>query len=152
MPKLVLMCDHGDLGMGSWAPVIQPALAVEHRSVLACPHPVGWFRMVAIVWSAARAGAHPRDPATVAMRSWARRTTQRYQGALYKLADSEEGCAVPTGLAACLSQFLAVKVANGAPRSSLRNITSAVCGAEDLGLWPPIVAPLHRRLPKGGQP
>ena len=120
--------------------------------MLARLNPVGRFRMAAIAWSAARVGVHPRDPATAAMRSWAQRTTQRYQGALYQLADFEEGCAVPAGPAACLSQFLAVKVADGAARSSLRNITSAVRGAEDLGLLPPTVAPVHWRLSKGGQP
>ena len=48
---------------------------------------------------------------------------------------------MPTGAATCLSQFLVVKVADGAARSSLRNITSAVCGAEDLGLLPPTMHP-----------
>ena len=41
---------------------------------------------------------------------------------------------MPTRKAACLSQFVAIKAADGAARSSLRNITSAVRGAEDLGL------------------
>ena len=122
---------------------MQPATAVEHQSVLARPNPVGRFRMAALAWFAARAGVHPRDPATVAMQSWPRRTTQRYHGALFELADFEEGSAVPTGTAACLSQVLAVKVAYEASRSSLRNITSAVRGAKDLGLLPPTVAPLH---------
>ena len=48
---------------------------------------------------------------------------------------------MPVGKAAYWSQFLAVKVADRATRSSLRNITSAVRGAEDPALLPPTVAP-----------
>ena len=48
---------------------------------------------------------------------------------------------MPAGTYACLSQFLAVKVAEGAARSTLRDMNSAVHGVEDLGLFPPTVAP-----------
>ena len=68
-------------GTWEWAPgspEIQPASATQHHSVLARPNTVGRLRMAVIAWSAARANVHPRDPVAVAMRSWARRTTQRY--------------------------------------------------------------------------
>ena len=120
--------------------------------MLAHPSAMGRFRRAAIAWSAARASVHPCDPAMVAMRSWARRTTQRHHGALFQLGNFDEGCTVPAWTAACSSQFSAVKVADGAARCSLRNINSVVLGAEDLRLLPPTMAPVHWRLSKGGQP
>ena len=106
--------------------------------------------MAALAWAAARSGVRPGDPATVAMRSWASRTTQRYQGSLFAVADFEDERSLPTGPSTCLSEYLSAKVSSGVARSTLRNVVSAVRGAEDLGIMPPTVLPIHWRLAKGG--
>ena len=110
----------------------------------------GRFRVAALAWTAARSGVRPDDPATVAMRSWASRTTRRYQGSLFAVADFQVERTLPTGPSTCLSEYLSTKVSSGAARSTLRNMVSAVRGAEDLGLMPPTVLPIHWRLAKGG--
>ena len=110
----------------------------------------GRFRVAALAWTAARSGVRADDPATVAMRSWASRTLRRYQGSLFAVADFEEECTLPTGTSTCLSEYLPAKVSSGVARSTLRNVVSAVRGAEDLGLMPPTVLPIHWRLAKGG--
>ena len=110
----------------------------------------GRFRVAALAWAAARSGVRPSDPATVATRSWASRTTQRYQGSLFAVADFEDECSLPTGPSTCLSEYLSAKMSSGVARSTLRNVASAVRGAEDLGIMPPTVLPIHWRLAKGG--
>ena len=120
--------------------------------MLACVQSLGRLRVAAFAWSAARASVHLRDPATPAMRSWAWRTTQRYKEILFQLAHFHDSCAMPAGTLACLSQFLFAKVVEAAARSTLQNVNSAVCGAEDQGMLRPAVAPMHWRLSKGRQP
>ena len=102
--------------------------------------------MAALAWTAARTGVRPNDTATVAMRSWVSKTTHRYQGSLF-----EDARALPVGPSTCLSEYLSAKVSTGVARSTLRNVVSAVRGAEDLGLLPPTVLPIHWTLAKGGQ-
>ena len=58
--------------------------------------------MAALAWTAARSGVRPNDAATVAMRGWAARTTRRYQGSLFAVADFEDERALPVGPSACL--------------------------------------------------
>ena len=106
--------------------------------------------MAALAWAAARSGGRPGDPATVAMRSWASRTTQRYQGSFFAVADFEDESSLPTGPSTCLLQYLSPKVSLGVARLTLRNVVSAVPGAEDLGIMPSTVLPIHWRLAKGG--
>ena len=108
------------------------------------------FRVAALAWTAARSGVRPDDPAPVAMRSWASRTTRCYQGSLFAVVDFEDERAVPTGPSTCLSEYLSAKVSSGVARLTLRNVVSAVRGAEDLGLMLPTVLPIHWRLAKGG--
>ena len=110
----------------------------------------GRFRVAALAWAAARSGVCPDDPATVAVRSWASGTARRYQGSLFAVADFEDGRSLPTGPSTCLSEYLSAKVSAGVARSTLRNVVSAVRGAEDLGIMPPTVLPIHWRLAKGG--
>ena len=110
----------------------------------------GRFRVAALAWAAARSGVRPDDPATVAMRSWASGTTRRYQGSLFAVADFEDERSLPTGPSTCLSEYLSAKGSSGVARSTLRNVVSAVRGAEDLGITPPTVLPIHWRLAKGG--
>ena len=66
----------------------------------------GIFRAAALAWTAAPSGVRPDDPATVAMRSWASRTTRRYQGCLLAVADFEEAHTLPAAPSACLSEYL----------------------------------------------
>ena len=106
--------------------------------------------MAALAWAAVRSGDRPSDPATVAMRSWASRTTRRYQGSLFAVADFGDERSLPTGPSTCLSEYLSAKVSSGVARSTLRNVVSAVRGAEDLGIMPPTVLRIHWRLVKGG--
>ena len=110
----------------------------------------GRFRVAALAWAAARSGVRPDDPATVAMRSWASGTTRRYQGSLFAVADFEDERSLPTGPSTCLSEYQSAKGSSGVARSTLRNVVSAVRGAEDLGITPPTVLPIHWRLAKGG--
>ena len=70
----------------------------------------GRFRVAALAWTAARSGVRPDDPATVAMRSWASRTTRRYHGSLFAVADFEDERTLPTGPSTCLSEYLSAKV------------------------------------------
>ena len=55
------------------------------------------------------------------------------------------------GALSCLSEYLSAKVSGGMAQSTLRNVVSAVRGAEDLGILPPIVLPIHWTLAKAGQ-
>ena len=84
------------------------------------------------------------------MRSWASKTTRRYEGSLLAVVDFEEERALPVGPSGCLSDYLSAKVSAWMARSTLRNVVSAVRGAKDLGLLPPTVLPVHWRL-AGGQ-
>ena len=111
---------------------------------------MGRFRVAALAWSAVRTGVSPDHVVTVAMCSWAPKTTQRYQGSLFAVADFEDGRALLVGPSACLSEYLSAKVSAGVARSTLRNMVSAVRGEEDLGLLPPTTLPIHRRLAKAG--
>ena len=110
----------------------------------------GRFRVAALAWTAALSGVRPDDAAIVAMRSWASRTTRRYQISLFTVADFEDERTLPAGLSTCLSEYLSAKVSSGVARSTLRNVVSAVRSAEDLGFLPPTVLPIHWWLPKGG--
>ena len=110
----------------------------------------GRFRVAALAWTAARSGVRLDDAATVAMHSWASRTTRHYQGSLFAVADFEDERTLTVGPATCLSEYLSAKVSSGVARSTLRNVVSAVRGAEDLGFLPPTVLPIHWRLAKGG--
>ena len=66
------------------------------------------------------------------------------------MADVKDERTLPTGPSTCLSEYLSAKVSSGAARLTLRNVVSAVRGAEDPGLMPPTVLPIHWRLAKGG--
>ena len=57
---------------------------------------------------------------------------------------------MPTGPSTCLSEYPSTKVSLGVARWTLRNVVLAVRGAEDLGIMPPTVLPIHWRLAKGG--
>ena len=72
----------------------------------------GRFRVAALAWPAARSGVRQDDPATVAMCSWASRTTERYQGSLFAVADFEDECSPPTGPSTCLLEYLSAKVSS----------------------------------------
>ena len=110
----------------------------------------GVFRVAALAWTAARSDVCPDNPATVPMRSWASSNTRRYQGSLFAVADFEEECTLTARPSICLSENLSAKVSSGVARWTLRNVVSAVRGAEDLGHLPFTVLPLHWRLAKGG--
>ena len=110
----------------------------------------GRLRVGELAWTAARSSVRPDDAATVTMRRWASRTTRRYEGSLFGVADFEDERTVPIGPSTCLSEYLSAKVSSGTARSTLRNVVSAVRGAEDLGLLPPTVFPIHWRSAKGG--
>ena len=64
--------------------------------------------------------------------------------------DFDDERSLPTGPSTCLSEYLSAKVSSGVARSTLGNVVSAVRGAEDLGIMPPTVLPIHWRLAKGG--
>ena len=110
----------------------------------------GRFCVAALVWTAPRSGVRPDDTATVAMRNWASRTSRRYRGSLLTVTDFKDERTLPVGPSTCLSQYLSAKVSSGVARSTLRNVVSAVGGAEDLAFLPPTVLRIHWRLAKGG--
>ena len=101
-------------------------------------------------WRGRRSGVRLDDPATVAMRGWASSTTRRYQRFLFAVADFEDERTLRAGPSTCLSEYLSAKVSSGMARLTLRNVVLAVRRAEDIGLMPPTVLPIHWRLAKRG--
>ena len=139
-------------GTWGWAPGSFGVRPGEGVGVVGVPETMGTgrFRVAALAETAARSGVCPDDPATVAMRSWASRTTRRYHGSLLAVADFEDERTLPTGPSTCLSEYLSAKVSSGGARWTLRNVVSTVRRAENLGLMPPTVLRIHSRLAKGG--
>ena len=131
-------------GSWGWAPGssgVKPGDWVGHVVGVPGTMSTGRFHVAALARTAARTGVRPNDAAAVAMHSWASKTTRRYHGSLFPVAAFEDKHALPIGPSACLSENLSAKVSTGVARSTLRNMVSAVCGAEDLGLLHPPSSP-----------
>ena len=83
--------------MAPGSSVVKPGEVVGQVVSIPETMAAGRFHVEALVWTAARSGVRPDGAATVAMRRSASRTTRRYQGSLFAVADFEDERALPVG-------------------------------------------------------